>query len=117
MFRLTSALFGSSSRARKYSASASSVFPWDSSNRPSEKWPSGPLGVDLDGGFDVLERRRDFALLGLDLSQADQRLDIIGVALQGGSVAGFRFGEPALELQDHAQPLLEPRPNVGYFVR
>ena len=116
MFRLISALFGSSSRARKYSASASSVLPWASSNRPSEKWPLGRWGSISMAVSMCLSAGIDLASLGLDLSQADQRLDIIGVALQGGAVAGFGFGEPVFELQDHPKRCLASA-EVGDFVR
>ena len=72
--------------------------PFGFEQSAQRKVPSGALGVDLDGGRNVLERRRDLALLGLDLSQADQRLDIIGVALQRRTETSFGFGKPPLEL-------------------
>ena len=53
----------------------------------------------LEGGCVV-------APLGLDLSQPDQRLDIIRVTLECGTETSFRLGQAALQLQDHAQPLL-----------
>ena len=66
----------------------------------------GTVGVDLDRGLESLECGRGIGPLRLDLPQADQGLDIIGVALEGGTEAGLRLGQPALELQDRAQPLL-----------
>ena len=43
-----SALLGSSSVVRKYSAIALSVFPWDSSKWPRHEVSPRPMGVDLD---------------------------------------------------------------------
>ena len=69
-----------------------------SSKRPSEKWALGRCGSISIARLEPLEGGCDIGPLCLDLPQADQGLDIIGVALQRGSEAGFGLGQPALEL-------------------
>ena len=65
----------------------------------------GAVRIDLDRGLESLESRGRVIPLGLNLSQADQGLDIFRVMLERSTEAILRLVELALQQQDGTKPL------------